>query len=108
MVRILPCGHQDNDGCIRVDRGEDIRAFALTGNEPVPGLHRMGTTRRLAQLFQGPRQKRFIFFLDRPAGKVGTFAQIGIGNEKHLILAGNKQVGGGGQGQVQHRFTLAE
>ena len=110
VVRVLPGGEQHDDRRVRIDRGEQVAAFALAADEAV-ALVALVQVRALGLDAETARQRLLQlgleFVLYRPAGDVGRFTQVGIGDDQHFFIAGLDQRLRFGKGQLEHLIFLS-
>jgi hypothetical protein len=90
VVRILPDGLGDDDGRLRVDRGEHRHAFLLGGDEAVleGGLVGMGADELVAELGDSGGELPLHRLLAGPGFFVGGLAQVTVGDEQDGFLRG--------------------
>ena len=111
VMRVLPGGQQHDDRRLRIDAGEHVAALALVADEAVAaiGLERMRPLRAIAEAGdQHLRQPRLELLLHRPALDVGRLAQIGVGDEQHLVLRHGERRADVGERQGQHALPFLD
>ena len=109
VVRVLPGGEQHDQRRVGVEAREHVAALALGADEAVAlvGLQRVRAPHPLAEAGdEDLLQLGLELLLDRPALGVGGLAQVGVGDQQHLVGGGAHRRAGFGEGQGQHGISL--